>query len=130
MREGVILCPGAAAGLDRDGRVQHIRGYHELQGFVGFVVKTMERGKTVIRCRGSVMLLIPGGDKREPGMPVYVVNPNEFTLKATTGGHAIGQILFVQPERLDLCCVVFKSFDDPRPLVQQVAGLEERGRRR
>jgi hypothetical protein len=115
---GVILCAGAAVGLDRQGIVQHIRSYHDLQGFVGFVEKTISRGKVLIRTRGDVAVRISATAK--PGDKVFCANPDEFEL--TSEGYEVGRILFVQPERPDLCCVAFKAFNDSRPLDLNVAG--------
>ena len=124
---GVILCAGAAVGLDRHGRVQHIRDYHELQGFVGFLEKTVARGRVLVRVRGAIMVVITCGDKRLSGTPVFAVNPDQFSLEPTEG-HEIGRIDFVQPERPDLCCVAFRSFDDKRPLDLNLDRLQEAGR--
>ena len=124
---GMILCAGAAVGLDRHGRVQHVRDYHELQGFVGFVDKTVAHGRLLIRTRGQLQLLIPGGGKRVPGTPVFALNPDEFTLDATAGGHQIGGVVYWQPENNNLATIAFKSFDDSRPLDLNLSYVREAG---
>lgn len=113
-QEGVVLCGGAALGIGDDGLVRHIRPYHSLRGFSGFLEKTIASGRILVRTKGEILLLVCGG-KRTPGTPVFAVNPDEFTTDPTTGGHRIGEIIFTQPENPNLCLVAFRSFDDKRP---------------
>ncbi len=112
-----LLCAGAACGIDHDGIVRHCYpNIYDLKGFIGFVETNLGNGKVSVWVRGAVILKIGGITSADVGKTVFCTGPNDFTLNGTTGGFAVGEVKFVQPDREHQACVEFKSYDDQKPL--------------
>jgi hypothetical protein len=111
---GELLCSGAALGLCDDGRVRHFRPYHGRQRFVGFHEMVVDVDTILVRSRGSVEIYV--GPEARPGKTVYVHDVDDFSVKDSPGACGIGTVLSFVPDRPGNAIVVFKAFDDARPL--------------
>ena len=112
-----LLCSGAAVGIDHAGVVRHCYiNLYDLKGFLGFVEQNLDYGKVHVWVRGAVILKIEGVTDAHVARTVYCTGPNDFTLDGTSGGLAIGEVKFVQPDRGNQVCVEFRAYDDPKPL--------------
>lgn len=107
---GVILCPGAACGINSDGHVTHFWPGQDLE-FLGFLVAQGDERMVSVKTRGSLILKLPSA---EPGNKVYCQGPDIFSLTETPGSAEIGKIRYCRGD--DRCAVAFKREGDSRPL--------------
>lgn len=110
---GVILCPGAACGINTDGNVAHFWPGRDLD-FFGFLIAQGDDRKCAIQVRGAIVIILPDG---KPGAKVYCSGPNTFSLSETPGAALIGAVRYVQGDK---CSVFFKRAGDQRPLNMKV----------
>ena len=106
---GIILCPGAAVGINKDNHIGHFWPGRGLD-FLGFLVALGDNREAAVQVRGSVVIKLPGA---KPHAKVYCSGPDSFSLIPTPGSAEIGAIRFVQNDRAS---VFFKRAGDPRPL--------------
>ncbi|NKE71254.1 hypothetical protein [Candidatus Manganitrophus noduliformans] len=111
-----FLCPGAAVGIDHDGILRHVHPSNRLKGFTGFLITNLEEGRALVTVRGRTLLKIEDLNRGDEHKKVYALGVNRFVLSPQAGAYEIGQIIFIQPDRVGIACVEFKSFDDPEPL--------------
>jgi hypothetical protein len=55
----------------------------------------------------------------QPGDTVYVEDVDCFSVKPSPGAAEMGVVLALEPDRQGWCVVMFKAFDDPRPLLPE-----------
>jgi hypothetical protein len=109
----VLLVAGAAVGLGEDGLVRHIRPYHRLQGFAGFVMDHTDNNgavRVVVKAAGITTLRIAGLQLGGEGKKVYVSDVNSFSLEASAG-YLMGHVLHVQPDAPGWAQVAFSAFN-------------------
>jgi len=105
----LILCHGAAVGLDVSDRCQHM---HPGLNFLGFL-EGQNENKAIVRTRGSIVLKIDGLIDADYGKAVFCDGPNSFTREKKRGSFEIGRIKNLQDGR---ATVAFRRYNDEKPL--------------
>ena len=104
---GHLLCAGAAVARCEDGFVRHVRPFHNMQNFAGFVVGMEVGDKVAVRSRGKVLLFIHGVNLNDVGRTVWALGPNEFTLSESKEGIPIGKVFQLESDKPGYCLVIF-----------------------
>ena len=97
-----LLCKGACAGISETGIC-----YHARRGlrFLGFIEANLSQARVSVMVQGAIELPICSLTKDSLGQDLYSVGPNEFSLEKD--GFWVGKIFRLNPERIDVCMVVF-----------------------
>jgi len=118
-----LLACGAACGVCNDGVLRHFHPSNQPEKFVGFLIANVEPGRALVWVRGRTVLNLREVQQHDIGKPVYVIEPNLFTLMPVlqpAGDSEIGRVVFLE-DRPGYAVVAFKSADDNRPLDLRVS---------
>lgn len=105
----LILCRGAAIGLDESGTCTHMAPGLKFLGFL----ESQNELRAGLRTRGSVLLTIPGATDKDRGKSICCDGPNSFSMGKKRGAAEIGKVRFVQNGK---AAIAFRRYNDDRPL--------------